>query len=51
VILPDINIGRPAAGCVTWPVSELLEVLRWRSPAASPQITMGAGTARTGTGH
>jgi L,D-peptidoglycan transpeptidase YkuD (ErfK/YbiS/YcfS/YnhG family) len=44
-IFLHINIGTPTAGCVTLPVSELLKVLRWLSPAASPQITMGVGTA------
>jgi L,D-peptidoglycan transpeptidase YkuD (ErfK/YbiS/YcfS/YnhG family) len=33
----------PTAGCVTLPVGELLKVLRWLNPAASPQITMGVG--------
>jgi L,D-peptidoglycan transpeptidase YkuD (ErfK/YbiS/YcfS/YnhG family) len=42
-IFLHINIGMPTAGCVTLPVSELLKVLRWLNPAASPQITMGVG--------
>jgi L,D-peptidoglycan transpeptidase YkuD (ErfK/YbiS/YcfS/YnhG family) len=50
-ILLDIGIGTPTAGCVTLPVSELLAALWWLNPAASPQITMGVGTAGTGTGR
>ncbi len=42
-IFLHINIGMPTAGCVTLPVSELLEILRWLNPAASPQITIGVG--------
>ena len=42
-IFLHLNIGTPTAGCVTLPESELLDVLRWLNPAASPQITMGAG--------
>jgi L,D-peptidoglycan transpeptidase YkuD (ErfK/YbiS/YcfS/YnhG family) len=42
-IFLHINIGTPTAGCVTLPVGELLKVLRWLNPAASPQITMGVG--------
>lgn len=47
-IFLHINIGTPTAGCVTLPVGELLEILRWLNPAASPQIVMGVrapGTA------
>jgi L,D-peptidoglycan transpeptidase YkuD (ErfK/YbiS/YcfS/YnhG family) len=40
-IFLHINIGTPTAGCVTLPVGELLKVLRWLNPAASPRITMG----------
>jgi L,D-peptidoglycan transpeptidase YkuD (ErfK/YbiS/YcfS/YnhG family) len=39
IFLP-INIGTPTAGCVTLPVGELLEILRWLNPAASPRIAM-----------
>ena len=42
-IFLHINIGTPTAGCVTLPVGELLEILRWLNPADSPRITMGAG--------
>jgi L,D-peptidoglycan transpeptidase YkuD (ErfK/YbiS/YcfS/YnhG family) len=44
-IFLHLNIGTPTAGCVTLPPAELLEVLRWLNPAASPRITMGAGAA------
>ena len=40
-IFLHINIGTPTAGCVTLPVGELLEILRWLNPADSPRITMG----------
>jgi L,D-peptidoglycan transpeptidase YkuD (ErfK/YbiS/YcfS/YnhG family) len=42
-IFLHINIGTPTAGCVTLPVEELLEILRWLNPAASPRIEMGVG--------
>jgi hypothetical protein len=42
-IFLHIKIGTPTAGCVTLPVGELLEVLRWLNPAASPRIEMGVG--------
>jgi L,D-peptidoglycan transpeptidase YkuD (ErfK/YbiS/YcfS/YnhG family) len=42
-IFLHINIGMPTAGCVSLPAGELLEVLRWLNPAASPRITMGVG--------
>jgi len=47
-IFLHVNIGMPTAGCVTLPMGELLEVLRWLNPAASPRITMGVETSRTG---
>jgi L,D-peptidoglycan transpeptidase YkuD (ErfK/YbiS/YcfS/YnhG family) len=40
-IFLHINIGMPTAGCVTLPVGELLEILRWLNPADSPRMTMG----------
>jgi L,D-peptidoglycan transpeptidase YkuD (ErfK/YbiS/YcfS/YnhG family) len=43
-IFLHINIGMPTAGCVTLPVGELLEILRWLNPAAAPRIEMGVGT-------
>jgi L,D-peptidoglycan transpeptidase YkuD (ErfK/YbiS/YcfS/YnhG family) len=49
-IFLHINIGTPTAGCVTLPVSELLEILRWLNPAASPRIAMGVGPLGTDTG-
>jgi len=42
-IFLHINIGIPTAGCVTLPAGELLKILRWLNPTASPQITMGVG--------
>ena len=42
-IFLHINIGTPTAGCVTLPVSELLQILRWLNPVASPRIAMGVG--------
>jgi L,D-peptidoglycan transpeptidase YkuD (ErfK/YbiS/YcfS/YnhG family) len=44
-IFLHINIGMPTAGCVTLPEGELLEILRWLNPAASPRIAMGVRTA------
>jgi L,D-peptidoglycan transpeptidase YkuD (ErfK/YbiS/YcfS/YnhG family) len=41
-IFLHINIGTPTAGCVTLPVGELLEILRWLNPADSPKITLRA---------
>jgi L,D-peptidoglycan transpeptidase YkuD (ErfK/YbiS/YcfS/YnhG family) len=49
-IFLHINIGTPTAGCVTLPVGELLEILRWLNPAASPRIAMGVGTPGTAGG-
>jgi len=43
-IFLHINIGTPTAGCVTLPVGELLEILRWLNPADSPRITMDVKT-------
>ena len=34
----------------TLPAGELLEILRWLNPAASPRIAMGAGTLGMGAG-
>jgi L,D-peptidoglycan transpeptidase YkuD (ErfK/YbiS/YcfS/YnhG family) len=42
-IFLHLNIGMPTAGCVTLPPGELLEILRWLNPAASPEIAMRAG--------
>jgi L,D-peptidoglycan transpeptidase YkuD (ErfK/YbiS/YcfS/YnhG family) len=42
-IFLHINIGTPTAGCVTLPLGELLEILRWLNPADSPRIAMGVG--------
>jgi L,D-peptidoglycan transpeptidase YkuD (ErfK/YbiS/YcfS/YnhG family) len=42
-IFLHLNIGTPTAGCVTLPPGELLTILRWLNPAASPRIEMGVG--------
>jgi L,D-peptidoglycan transpeptidase YkuD (ErfK/YbiS/YcfS/YnhG family) len=44
-IFLHLNIGTPTAGCVTLPPGELLDILRWLNPAASPRITLGVGAA------
>jgi L,D-peptidoglycan transpeptidase YkuD (ErfK/YbiS/YcfS/YnhG family) len=44
-IFLHLNIGTSTAGCVTLPPRELLDILRWLNPAASPRITMGVGAA------
>jgi L,D-peptidoglycan transpeptidase YkuD (ErfK/YbiS/YcfS/YnhG family) len=49
-IFLHINIGMPTAGCVTLPVGELLDILRWLNPAASPRITMSVGMPGTAGG-
>ena len=49
-IFLHINIGMPTAGCVTLPAGELLEILRWLNPAASPRIVMGVGALGMGAG-
>ncbi len=35
------QVGGPTAGCVSIPVAQLVEVLRWLDPAKSPRIIMG----------
>ncbi len=49
-IFLHINIGTPTAGCVTLPVGELLEILRWLNPAASPRIAMSVRPPGIGAG-
>ncbi len=49
-IFLHVNIGTPTAGCVTLPVGELLEILRWLNPAESPRIAMGVRRPGTGAG-
>ena len=41
------NANGPTAGCVSLPASELLAVLRWLDPSASPVIVMGTTAAVT----
>jgi len=40
-IFLHVSGGGPTAGCVSLPTAELLDVLRWLSPAAQPRIIMG----------
>ena len=44
-IFLHVNIGMPTAGCVTLPMGELLKILRWLKPTASPRIKMGVATS------
>jgi L,D-peptidoglycan transpeptidase YkuD (ErfK/YbiS/YcfS/YnhG family) len=38
----------PTTGCVSLPMGELLDVLRWLNPARSPHIEMGVGVRPAG---
>lgn len=40
-IFLHVSHGSSTAGCVSLPVDELLEVLRWLDPARSPRIAIG----------
>lgn len=40
-IFLHVNIGTATTGCVTLPMGELLQVLRWLRPAQSPRIQLG----------
>ena len=40
-IFLHVSTGAPTAGCVSLPVGQLLQVLRWLDPARSPAIVMG----------
>jgi L,D-peptidoglycan transpeptidase YkuD (ErfK/YbiS/YcfS/YnhG family) len=42
-IFLHVSTADPTTGCVTLPVDELLEVLRWLDPAQDPLIQMGVG--------
>jgi L,D-peptidoglycan transpeptidase YkuD (ErfK/YbiS/YcfS/YnhG family) len=42
-IFIHVDMGGPTAGCVSLPMGELLDVLRWLDPARSPHIEMGVG--------
>lgn len=42
-IFLHISRNRPSAGCITLPVDQLLAVLRWLDPAASPVVVIGVG--------
>lgn len=49
-IFLHVSLGVPTAGCVALPAGELLEILRWLNPAASPRIAMGVRTPGTAGG-
>lgn len=36
-----VTDGRPTAGCVSIPAADLVPILRWLRPTASPRIAMG----------
>jgi L,D-peptidoglycan transpeptidase YkuD (ErfK/YbiS/YcfS/YnhG family) len=40
-IFLHVNIGTATTGCVTLPMGELLELLRWLRPAQHPRIELG----------
>ena len=40
-IFLHVSTGRPTAGCVALPASELIAVLRWLDPSRAPRIVMG----------
>ncbi len=40
-IFLHVSTGTPTAGCVALPKDELLKIMRWLNPGASPQIKMG----------
>jgi L,D-peptidoglycan transpeptidase YkuD (ErfK/YbiS/YcfS/YnhG family) len=42
-IFVHVSAGRPTAGCVSLPESELLRLLRWLRPSARPLIHLGVG--------
>ncbi|HLI74640.1 MAG TPA: L,D-transpeptidase family protein [Acidimicrobiales bacterium] len=46
-IFLHVSTGGPTAGCVSIPVDELLQVLRWLDPAQQPRIVMGPAAAVT----
>lgn len=43
-IFLHVDVGGPTAGCVSLPMGELLDMLRWLAPARSPLIEMGVQT-------
>jgi L,D-peptidoglycan transpeptidase YkuD (ErfK/YbiS/YcfS/YnhG family) len=40
-IFLHVSTGGPTAGCVSLPVGQLVEVLRWLDPARGPRIVLG----------
>jgi len=49
-IFLHVNIGTATTGCVTLPMGELLDVLRWLRPAQHPKIKLGV-RVRPPVGH
>jgi L,D-peptidoglycan transpeptidase YkuD (ErfK/YbiS/YcfS/YnhG family) len=47
-IFLHVNIGTATTGCVTLPMGELLDVLRWLRPARSPRIELGVAVPPPG---
>jgi L,D-peptidoglycan transpeptidase YkuD (ErfK/YbiS/YcfS/YnhG family) len=45
-IFLHVTTGGATAGCVSLPLTELLQLLRWFDPAASPRIVMGVDATR-----
>jgi L,D-peptidoglycan transpeptidase YkuD (ErfK/YbiS/YcfS/YnhG family) len=46
-IFLHVSHGSSTAGCISLPVDQLLEVLRWLDPARSPRIAIGTLTSLT----
>ena len=46
-IFLHVSTGGSTAGCVSLPVDEVLQVLRWLSPAQQPRIVMGTEASVT----
>ena len=46
-IFLHVSHGSSTAGCVSLPMDELLQVLRWLDPARSPRIAIGTIDALT----
>ena len=44
-IFLHVSTGSSTAGCVSLPMSQLLQVLQWLDPSQDPRIVMGTATA------
>jgi L,D-peptidoglycan transpeptidase YkuD (ErfK/YbiS/YcfS/YnhG family) len=42
-IFMHVSTGRPTAGCVSLPTTQLTQVLRWLQPSQHPLISIGTG--------